>query len=215
MIRGGQDIEYCGESQNIQYCFGCFGIRNKKFCILNKQYGEEEYWLLVDDIKSKMMLDGEYGEFVPMAASPLPYNDSNAQQEYPLTKDAVFARGLNWREEKDTGVDLTKLDVLRVHDLPDDSADAPEDILKKVIVCEETGRPFRLTEYELSFYKKRKLPLPRVHPDVLIYALLMQRHPYRLWDDVCKKCAKVMKSAYDPSRNFTVYCEDCYQKEVV
>lgn len=62
-IRDGMDLEYCLECHNCQNCFGCIGLRNKKYHIFNKPYSEEDYWQKLDKIKTKMLKDGEYGEF--------------------------------------------------------------------------------------------------------------------------------------------------------
>ncbi|MEI8091831.1 MAG: hypothetical protein WCG98_06540 [bacterium] len=37
--------------------FGCVGMRDKEYCILNKQYTREEYETLVPQIIEKMMAD--------------------------------------------------------------------------------------------------------------------------------------------------------------
>jgi hypothetical protein len=29
--------------QNVSHLFGCIGLRNQQYCILNKQYTKEEY----------------------------------------------------------------------------------------------------------------------------------------------------------------------------
>lgn len=39
----------CGDCHN---CFGCVGVKHKKFCILNKQYTEEEYMRVMQDFRS-------------------------------------------------------------------------------------------------------------------------------------------------------------------
>jgi len=33
--------------------------------------------------------------------------------------------------------------------------DVPDDVLQKAIICEDTGRPFRVIESELNFLKKK------------------------------------------------------------
>jgi len=49
-------LDNCEESE---YCFGCVGLRKKKYCILNKQYSKEEYEKLVAQIKDDMKKRGE------------------------------------------------------------------------------------------------------------------------------------------------------------
>jgi hypothetical protein len=41
-----------------------------------------------------------------------------------------------------------------------------DDIIRQVIICEISGRPFMIQKAELEFYRKHNLPIPRRHPDV-------------------------------------------------
>ncbi|MBI1956930.1 MAG: hypothetical protein HYS44_00515, partial [Candidatus Niyogibacteria bacterium] len=72
----GRGLEYSWECAGCEDCFGCVALSKKKFCIFNKQYTEDEYWPLVDAIKTAMLERGEYGEFYPPHLSPFPYNIS-------------------------------------------------------------------------------------------------------------------------------------------
>lgn len=95
------DIYYCLDIRSCKDCFGCVGIKRKQFCILNKQFGEEEYFLLKDKLISHMKATGEWGEFLPLKMSQHPYNASMAQRFFPLRKEEVLARGLEWEDEED------------------------------------------------------------------------------------------------------------------
>ena len=50
---------YCETCYNCESCFGCVGIKNKKYCIFNKQYTAEEYEKLVAQLISHMQENGE------------------------------------------------------------------------------------------------------------------------------------------------------------
>src|SRR3989344_1755862 len=41
------DLTYCSNCTSCKDCFGCMGMRKKRYCILNKQYSKEEYESLV------------------------------------------------------------------------------------------------------------------------------------------------------------------------
>jgi hypothetical protein len=215
MCRNCLDLEYCVECNNCQYCFGCFGLKNKKYCIFNKQYSEKEYWQLVDKIKTKMLKDKEYGEFFPLKYSPFPYQDSNASIEFPLTREEIIKNGWHWQEEKEREIDLSQFKVLNAKDVPDDIKEVSDDILNAAIICEETGKPFRITKFELDFYRKKNLPIPTVHPLQRIKKRFEWRHPFKLWRYPCSKCREMMYSGYDPEKKFKVYCDQCYLREVV
>ena len=100
MVRTGIELEYCGECNNCENCFACFGLKNKKFCVFNRQYEQEEYWKIVDKIKTDMLRRGEYGEFFPLKYSAHGYNDSNAIIEFPMTKQEVLNMGWHWQDRK-------------------------------------------------------------------------------------------------------------------
>jgi hypothetical protein len=55
------DCEYMMYSFDCENCFGCFGIRHKKYHILNKPCGsKEEYFEKVAQIKNDMKKEGSY-----------------------------------------------------------------------------------------------------------------------------------------------------------
>ena len=41
-----------------------------------------------------------------------------------------------------------------------------DSITNKIIVCEVSGKPFRIIKQELDFYRKYSIPLPIWHPDI-------------------------------------------------
>lgn len=215
MVRHSSELEYCKECRNCEYCFGCFGLKNKNHCILNKQYTPEEYWPKVDEIKIKMLKEGEYGEFFPLTISSFPYNETSAPQEFPLPKDKVIKNGWSWSEEDTEVLDLVKMNSLSPGETPDDIKEVEDDILDKVIICAETQKPFKITKFELEFYRKKNLPIPVVHPPQRIKKLFEWRRPYKLYQYPCSKCGQKMYTSYAPEKKFKIYCEQCYQSEVV
>lgn len=80
---GIADSKYCVLSTSCGDLFGCVGLRNKKYCILNKQYSKEEYENLVEKIIEHMKKTGEWGEFFPISLSPFYYKDTVANEYYP------------------------------------------------------------------------------------------------------------------------------------
>lgn len=214
IMRSCQDSEYSIECTNVKNVFGCVGLKNKQYCIFNTQYTEEEYWPRVDELKTAMLTRGEYGEFFPMTFSIIAYNDSSAMVEFPMSREDALTQGLLWHDRDQSGPQVDPSFLIQESELPDNIKDVDDSILSKAIVCSESGRPFRLTPYELNFYRQHNVPLPRLHPDVRIDKLFEHHVPYRLFDDHCKKCGKEIQSGYDPAKGYTVYCESCYQTEV-
>jgi len=214
-VNESKDVEYSDLLRNCHDCFGCIGLNNRSFCILNKQYGAEEYWQMVDRIKLKMLERGEYGEFFPPELAPIPYNIS-ILTSYRGFDDLEIAKKYGYRmEEIEKGSEFIG-DVVPDDDFPLDIKDVEDSILDKVVLDKESGKKFRITPYELAFYRKHNFPLPRRHPDTRRNKKLnfwTVRMEFR--DRVCPKCGITMPSYFDPKDPATVYCVDCYRKEIV
>jgi hypothetical protein len=194
-------------------CFACTGIRNKQYCILNKQYTKEEYEKLVPQIIEKMEAEWEWGEFFPSRISPFAYNESLGQESFPLTKEEALGQWFT-RKDEDYAINVpASLQKIEAKDLPN-IQQAEENILQTAIICEVTGRPFRIIKSELEYYKSHTIPLPTKHPDQRHLERMHQRNPRKLWQRPCMKCWIPIKSSYAPERKEIVYCEQCYNKEI-
>jgi len=68
---------------------------------------------------------------------------------------------------------------------------------------------------ELDFYRKNKLPIPRLHPDERHLERMKLRNLMKLFDRKCTKCGVDIKTSYSPERPEIVYCEDCFNKEII
>ena len=242
-VWGGNDVYYSYASHGCGNVFGCIGLRNKQYCILNKQYTKEEYKELVLKIIKHMndmpYVDKEekvyrYGEFFPSELSPFCYNETIAQEYFSLTKEAVLRQGYKWKEKEERNY---KRDI-KNEDIPNDIKDVDESIINKVIECEHKGKcneqcteAFKIIEDELSFYQRMNLPLPHLCPNCRHYQRLKQRNPVKLWHRQCMcgstgspsttaehghkgRCKNEFETSYAPDRPEIVYCEKCYQQEV-
>jgi hypothetical protein len=219
---------YCYQSKNCHDCFGCIGLINKSYCILNYQYTKEQYEELVPKIIKHMndmpYIDSKgrvykYGEFFPSELSPFCYNETIAQEYFPLTKEEAIEQGYRWKdkEERNHQIDIKN------EDIPDSIEDINDDIINKVIECGHKGtcnqqctEAFKIIPEELHFYRRMNLPLPRLCPNCRHYKRLSQRNPLKLWHRKCMKegCNNEFETSYAPERPEIVYCEKCYQKEV-
>jgi len=99
--------ENCSNMIYCDYCFfacsnlfWCIWLKNKSYCILNKQYTKQEYEELVPKIIEHMMkplptrlrgiegesyMESEWWEFFPSNISPFWYNETVAMEYFPLT----------------------------------------------------------------------------------------------------------------------------------
>jgi len=248
-IHKSHEIRYCYNISSCSNLFGCTGLKNKQYCILNKQYTKEEYEELVLKIIQHMnempYVDKKgriykYGEFFPPELSPFCYNETVAQEYFPLSKAEAESKGYSWKDPEERDI---KPDV-KTEDLPDHIKDVKDDIIGKVIECQHQGKcneqctqAFRIIPQELAFYRKMNLPLPRLCPNCRHYQRLKQRNPLKLWHRKCQcggeksengvykntikhfhgdnSCPNEFETTYSPERPEIVYCEKCYLQEVV
>ena len=212
-----RELEYCDLCINCHNCFGCVGLKNKSFCIFNKQYEENEYWEMVDKVKIKMLKDGEYGEFFPPALSPYFYNISIATS-YAGYDDIETAKKYGYFVSEIPDLTLkTGGEVIRSDNLPKNIADVNDNIIEAIILDSKNNKKFRYVRQEIDFYRKHNLALPREH---FSFRLAEKRKRFgsillSLYDRNCMKCGKKILSSYNPDDSRIVYCEPCYLKEIV
>jgi hypothetical protein len=198
-------------SRSSRNLFGCIGLRHKEYCIFNKQYSKEEYEIFAARMVEHMTKTGEWGEYYPASISMFGYNETMAQSFFPLKKEIASQRGFQW-SDYESKVDAEK--IIQAEKLPDDSTAVPDDILHWAVVCEVTGKPFKIVKQELEFYRTHKLPIPRRHPDQRHMDRFILKNPFKFFMRNCTKCSKNIQTTYAPSRPEKVYCEECYLAEV-
>ncbi|NQV00512.1 MAG: hypothetical protein HQ537_00065 [Parcubacteria group bacterium] len=220
-----RDMEYCLSCHSSSNLFACVGLRHKQYCILNKQYTKEQYEELVPKIKEHMnkmpYVDKngrvyKYGEFFPVELSPFAYNETIANEYFPLTKQQAIDQGYTWHDKPKSEYKPT----IKAKNLPDSIKDVDNSILKEVIQCSSDdcagSGVFRLIPTELKFYKKMNFSLPRLCPDCRHRERIKQRNPMKLWERQCmnKGCNTTFQTTYAPDRKEIIYCEACYNKEI-
>ena len=250
----------CGESNDLEYSdfcsasshlFGSIALKKKSYCIFNKQYTKEEYEKLREKIIAHMNERTyndkkgrvyKYGEFFPVELSPFAYNESVAQDFFPLSKEDILVRGYRWRDPEEKSYVVT----MKSAEIPKRIQDVNDAVLQEIIGCTHEGRcnqkctsAFKVTSQELQFYRKMNLPLPTLCPNCRHFERLAKRNPFKLWRRQCmcagiasesedytnvgnthpshtpnQHCPKKFETSYASERPEIVYCEQCYQAEV-
>jgi hypothetical protein len=210
---GSHHLDYCHLCMGSRECFGCYGLKNSEYCIFNKKYPEKEYKELKEKIIDQMKKNGEYGQFFPTKYSPFAYNETIANDYFPLTKEEVLKRGWRWQDKMPGIYDKG---TLTADKLPDNIKDAADNITKEILVCASCGKNYKITGPELKLYKQIVVPLPRQCFDCRHLARLEQRNPRQLWHRQCMRpgCKNEFETTYSPERPEKVYCEECYQKAI-
>jgi hypothetical protein len=206
------DLLYCYNVESSKNCFGCTNMHNMQYCILNKQYTKEEYEDLVPRIIEHMKSTGEWGEYFDIKYSMFSYNKTTAQIWYPMTKEQVLAKGWKWDDYESPAPQVEK--VIKASELSDNIQDVGEEILNYAIECEKTGKLFKITKQELSFYKKNNLPLPRKWWFERHIERFNKRNPRKFYKRVCEKCNSEILSTFDSKRGSKVLCEKCYHEDI-
>lgn len=197
--------EFCFNSQNL---FGCSGLRNKKYCIFNKQYTKEQYEELVPRIIAHMQKTGEWGQYFPIQHSPFGYNESVAQEYLPLTKEQSLAKGYHWQEpdQKDYKAQTYKV--------PNKISEVKDEILQQILACRDCGRNYKIIPQELKRLRSMQFPIPEKCPDCRHMSRMKLRNSRKLWERKCAKCSAAIQSTFSSERPETVYCDKCYLETV-
>ena len=207
-----KNIIYCDNCHYSSNLFWCIWLKNKEYCIFNKQYTKEEYKKLVPKIIKYMKKTKEWWEFFPASISMFWYNETSAMEYFPLSKNEVIKKWFKWSSYESSFPKVEK--IIPANKLPDNIVDIPDDILNWAIECEVTKKPFRIIKQELEFYRKHNLPIPRRHPDQRHLDRIKLLNPKKIFDRNCDKCWINIKTTYSKERLEIIYCEKCYNKEI-
>ena len=237
ILWNGVDVTYAFNSYGISHCFGCISLRSSSYCILNKEYTKEEYEILVPKIiqhmKDMPYVDAKgniykYGEFFPIEISPLPYNATVAQDFMPVSEEEAKQNNFRWENQATRSYNVT----IKNNNIPGSLLEIDDSIYNEILECKhaEEDRPFctkayKIVSQELIFYRRFNLSLPDECPNCRHYARVLKRQPLKLWHRQCmcdKKhthhegtCPNEFETSYAPDRPEMVYCESCYQQEVL
>ena len=220
--------QHCHSSKNL---FGCAQLRNANYCIFNKQYSKEEYEELVPKIIEHMnempYIDGngseyKYGEFYPIEHSVFGYNETIAPEQFELSRDEAISKGYKWQDN----IQRTEgRQTLETQDIPDSILDIEDTITNEILTCQNCNRNYKIVPNELVFYKKMGIPVPRECFHCRHSKRRTKINKFKLYNRECMcekeghnhdgKCSNEFETSYSPDRPEVVYCEKCYQQEVV
>ena len=128
--------------------------------------------------------------------------------------------------------------------LPDSIQNVSDDIVKEIIECDKCKRSFKVIKQELELLKKFGLPLPRECPNCRYQERFSRVNLPKFLHRKCQcaggksdpsnssgqaivyqntiehfhageHCPNEFETSYSPDRPEIVYCEKCYQSEVV
>jgi hypothetical protein len=212
---------YCYMCYNSNNLFGCIGLNHKEYCILNKQYSKKDYEEILPRIIEQMKEPKEWGEFFPISLSPFAYNESFANEFFRLDKNEAKSCGVNWSESASREFKGEEYHIKDLNNYNIKYNKEAEQEIKKcldgIVKCAITKRPFKITARELAQYIERNIQLPTKHPDQRNSERLKLLNKMDLYHRKCMNgsCTNEFETTYAPDRPEKVYCEECYQKEVI
>lgn len=225
----GSDSMYSDSIYHGKNLFGCVGLRHKEFCILNKQYEEAEYNRLRDELIAHMAPGGrsasgekptgEYGQFFPHSVSPFAYNETVAQDYFPIKPEVAEDNKWRWKLDDDKQIKYSSFHI------PDGIDKVSDDITDAMLTCESCKKNYKILGRELNYYRKQIIPIPRVCHDCRHIARLQDRNPRNLWRRQCmctqtdhdhfnSRCSREFETTYSDKNSTIVYCEECYTEEL-
>ncbi len=178
----------------------------------------------------------KFGEFFPAELSPFAYNESLAQEYFPLGQAEALAKGYQWKEKTRSSYSPT----IQLAELPDDIREVTDQVTQEIIPClhggkcpEQCASAFKILPAELQFYRQMNLPLPRLCPNCRYQRRFNLRNPLKLWHRHCacgagsrvrgqgsgegyqnttkhahgdQPCPNEFETSYAPERPEIVYC---------
>lgn len=194
--------------------FGCCGLKRAQYCILNKQYSEEDYRILKEKIiehmnKTPGAQREQWGEFFPATISPYAYNETIAQNFFPLSKGEALAKGYKWKDPD------PKEYLKQTCQISPLIKDVPDTIIDQILACTDCGKNYKIMPEELKFYRNQKLPIPLKCHNCRHKDRFKLRNPRQLYERNCQKCDFKLQTSYAPDRPEPIYCEKCYLETVI
>ncbi len=232
--RGCSNMLFCNESwdsnKNLIYSdqcmfssdlFGCCGIRHGKNSLMNKSMGKHEYDRECGKIIDHMRITGEWGEFFPLVISPFWYNETVAQDYFPITPEEAEKKKYKWKVDDEIssyhGNYYQPLSIEEYDERIIGFEQAEKNIracLDWIIECKETKKPFKVIQPELAFYIEHHLAIPRLSPNERHKSRIALRNDRILYDRLCTECSRKIKTVYAPDRPEKILCEECFQRKV-
>ncbi len=136
-----------------------------------------------------MKSTGEYGEFFPISLSSYAYNETTAQDYFPLSKEEALTNGYRWKDKQTQKYEKNE----------------------ELMSCGKCSKNYRTLEQEKDLYNKIGIKTPKFCAECRHLDLIAEKNPRRLWDRKCQKCSTEIQTSYSPDRPETIYCKKCYR----
>lgn len=221
----------CWKNTNISYSFDCHscanvmggsGVKKGEYVVLNKRYSKDEYQELSKRIIDDMRSRGEYGEFFPSHLSSFGINETRANWELGLSREEALARGYKWQDDVQQ---TTGKETLAQEQVQDCIKDIPNAFTNEVLACIACSRNYRILPDELTLYRRLEVPIP----DKCFFCRNLERQSLRGGYDLVHRtcdcdhahsnhaghCTNEFETFFTDREPRPIYCEECYQQELL
>ncbi|MFH0769790.1 MAG: hypothetical protein V1926_00245 [Candidatus Peregrinibacteria bacterium] len=224
-----KSCDYCAYCFNCRDCFGCCGLFGKRYCILNRQYTEQEYRSLKENVIAHMQrtplrppsgsYEGqavEWGSFFPGHFAPNPYDESCSGFNFPLSLQEQRTLGFRAAEKLERKTEnMQSMD--RIPDSVDALRPADESSITATVFWDDAfERPFKITKEDIAASRKLGIPLPSGY-----YIKRMQENlrwmpcDGELRETLCGKCGCTVLTSWPSAFDSRILCEEDYLKVVM
>ena len=187
----------------------------------------------------------KYGELFPIEIIPHAYNETLAQEYVPITEERAAELGYVWQAVEEKSYAPTKSFKDLPDTIGEVSDSILNEIIlceawdmdKKKAQEHGCTKAFRVNPNELAKYRKWNIPLPHKCPNTRNFEKWRMRNLNNLYKRTCmcagtasengtyrnsashshgqNNCSEEFETSYAPDRPEIVYCEQCYNAEVV
>jgi hypothetical protein len=200
---------YLDTCKGCSYCFACVGLKQKKYCIFNKQYTEAEYYTLIGQIQKNMKKDGERGKFLPYDMAYTGYNTTLGRLFFPQAKETI--QHLQGHREEDTPQQFTG----DQYNIPDDSRNISPDLVNKAIQCIQTKSLFNYTPQAIVFLQRNNLAVPTVAHVQRILSLFEPLQYIKPQEGVCSETGEQITHYYPEKLGYKhIVSKEWYDKNI-
>ncbi len=239
---GASDLFGCVSLRKKQYCILNQQYTKEEYEALVPKIIEHMNQMPYVDAKGR---EYRYGEFFPAELSQYEYNVSVANEYFPLSKEQALAEGYRWYDqpERTTSIAHQASDLPDSIDQVDPAIAGKVIGCAHAGTCEHgCTKAFTTIPQELAYLLEQKLPLPRLcfacrHAERVTY-----RRPATLQTRQCdcqgshsaqrahqyintnadhgphaasEACPNQFETSFGANSPQIVYCESCYQAEVI
>ncbi len=215
-------VAYCFDCHSSQNLLGCVGVKKGEYCILNKKYSKEEYLALYEKIVADMKARGEWGEFFPTKYSPFGINETQAQRELNLSKEDAVAAGYAWQDNMQ---ETRGRETIGQQDVANSINDISDSFSSEILACTTCQRNYKILPEELTLYRRLLVPIPTECFFCRHAARERMRGDYDLIKRQCdcnsenhgheNQCVNEFQTFFTKREPRPIYCEVCYQKELL